>query len=86
MSLEGIHKASQIQPLGSIQNQESLQNITSPNKIHISEEAKILDNLSEIPDIRQEKVENIRAQILAGTYLDDQNLEKAMESLLQDLL
>lgn len=86
MDVNGIPKTSQIHSCEAISQQEGLQKSTIPNKISISDQARILDQLSEIAEIRMEKVEEIQNKILNATYLDETKLEKAMESLLEELL
>ena len=46
----------------------------------------LLQTLKSLPDIRAGKVEDIRAQIKAGNYADDdQKLDVAINRLLDDL-
>ena len=55
------------------------------DKAEISDHARLLNKLTDVDDIRQEKVDSIRAQIEAGTYETDDKLSAAVDKLLEDL-
>ncbi|MEM7164890.1 MAG: flagellar biosynthesis anti-sigma factor FlgM [Planctomycetota bacterium] len=55
------------------------------DKAEISTHARLLSKLTEVEDVRQEKVADIRAQIEAGTYESDEKLSAAVDRLLEDL-
>jgi negative regulator of flagellin synthesis FlgM len=41
--------------------------------------------LSRMPDVRQDLVERVKAEIANGTYESDEKIDKAIDSLLEDL-
>jgi negative regulator of flagellin synthesis FlgM len=55
------------------------------DQLEISPLAQLLNGIGEIPDIRYEKINEIRAQLAAGTYDTPEKLEVALDRLLDDL-
>ena len=45
----------------------------------------MLDGISRLPDIRHEKVEEIRQQIASGTYETPEKIQVALDRLLDEL-
>lgn len=85
MNIDGISKINNVQNVHATES-GSISDLSSPNKIDISEQAQVMDKLSEIPSVRQEKIDAIKAEMEKGTYFTASKLEKAMENLLQDLV
>lgn len=80
--------ASQTQGIKAYNNQVSKDNSASKPKsdsVSVSSEAQFLSSLSQIPDIRQEKIDEIKKAIKDGTYLTDEKLSSALDKLVQDL-
>ena len=57
----------------------------SPDRVEVSEHARLLDRLRRLPDVRTDRVENVRAAIESGRYETDERLNVAIERLLEDL-
>ncbi|REJ65219.1 MAG: flagellar biosynthesis anti-sigma factor FlgM [Planctomycetota bacterium] len=55
------------------------------DEVTISPEADFLSRISELPEIRQDRVNELRAKIAEGSYDVDGNLEKALERLLDEI-
>lgn len=55
------------------------------DRAEISEEAQLLARLAEVPDIRMEKVEELKELITTGRYESREKIEKAVERLLEEL-
>jgi len=55
------------------------------DRVEISEMAKFLEKLSRLPDIRQDKVDAVKAELARGASETPEKLEKAINALLQDL-
>ena len=53
--------------------------------VEISQVAELLGKLKEMPDIRTEKVAEVRQAIRSGTYDVDSKLDATIERLLEDL-
>ena len=55
------------------------------DELEISEAGRLVDRLHELPEVRQHRVNEIRAQIAAGTYETDEKLEIALGRLLDEI-
>ncbi len=55
------------------------------DRVVISEEAQLLARLAEVPDIRMDKVEELRELITTGRYESREKIEKAVDRLLEEL-
>lgn len=55
------------------------------DRIEISELGRFMSRLSELPDVRVEKVARVRASILRGDYETPEKIDKAIEKLVATL-
>jgi len=55
------------------------------DQLDISPAGQLLDQMSQIPDIRQDRVSQIRASIAQGTYETDDKLSTALNHLLDEI-
>ncbi len=55
------------------------------DRVVISEEAQLLARLAEVPDIRMEKVAELKELITTGRYESREKIEKAVDRLLEEL-
>ena len=55
------------------------------DELEISDAGRMVDQVGQIPEIRQERVDQIRAQIAAGTYETDEKLQIAIGRLLDEI-
>lgn len=55
------------------------------DRVDISDRARLLAQLSSLPDMREDLVSQVRSEIAAGTYDTDDKLDQAISNLLQDL-
>lgn len=55
------------------------------DELEISSAGKMLDQLSNSPEVRQERIARIREAIANGTYDTDEKLEAALERMFQDM-
>jgi negative regulator of flagellin synthesis FlgM len=53
--------------------------------VEISPLGRMLDGISRLPEVRQERVEEVRRQIAAGVYETPEKLELALDRLLDEL-
>lgn len=51
----------------------------------ISDHARLLDRLAEVPDIRMDRVDALRDQIAAGEYETPERIKQAVAKLLEEL-
>lgn len=55
------------------------------DELHISDAAQFVEQVRQMPDIRQERVDQIRSQIAAGAYETDDKLDIALGRLLDEI-
>jgi negative regulator of flagellin synthesis FlgM len=53
--------------------------------VEISPLGKMLDGIAALPEIRHEKVDEIRRQIAAGTYDTDAKMDLALDRLMDEM-
>jgi hypothetical protein len=71
---------SQLEPSTDMLAEELLRNInTTPI-------GKLLKQIAELPEIRQEKVSNVRSQLNRGEYDLNSRLEMALDKVLEELI
>lgn len=59
---------------------------TPRDHVEISPLGQMLDGIGQLPEIRQEKVDEIRRHLAAGSYESPEKLEVALDRLLDELL
>jgi negative regulator of flagellin synthesis FlgM len=69
----------------SIDAGQSVQAGLPRDHVEISPLGRMLDGIDSMPEIRQERVDEIRRQIAAGTYETSEKLEVALDRLIDDL-
>jgi negative regulator of flagellin synthesis FlgM len=55
------------------------------DEVQISDAARLLDKVSDLPAIRQDRVNQIRQQIADGTYETPEKMQIAVERLLGEI-
>ncbi len=55
------------------------------DELQLSSEAQLIEKVHQLPEIREELVARIRAEIAAGTYETDEKLEIAVGRLLDEI-
>jgi len=55
------------------------------DRVEVSDMARLMARLNQLPDVRADLVEKARADIAAGRYDDDERLELAIDALIDDL-
>jgi negative regulator of flagellin synthesis FlgM len=58
----------------------------SRDHVEISPLGQMLDGISQLPEIRHEKVEEIRRQIAAGSYETPEKLEIALDRMMDEIM
>ena len=59
--------------------------VSTVDQLDISREGDLVSRIHEIPDVRTDRVEAIKAQIEAGVYENDDKMEAALEQLLDEI-
>ncbi len=75
--------AGSIQYSGPPRNQQVTE--TRPDRVELSDHARLLDRLRQMPDVRSELVSAVRQAIADGTYDTPEKLDPAVAQLLGDL-
>lgn len=84
----GVHAAQSISAPHTARIAESRQahrTAAPQDELAISDVAQFVQQAHELPDIRTDRVESIRAQIAAGTYMTDGRLDVALDRLLDEI-
>ncbi|NQU20704.1 MAG: flagellar biosynthesis anti-sigma factor FlgM [Candidatus Nealsonbacteria bacterium] len=55
------------------------------DEVDISQEARLVEQTHQIPDVRQDRVDSIRSQLAAGTYETAEKLDVAVDRLLDEI-
>ncbi|HLA86305.1 MAG TPA: flagellar biosynthesis anti-sigma factor FlgM [Thermoguttaceae bacterium] len=55
------------------------------DELSLSDAARFVDQVKQMPDVRQDRVDAIRRQIEAGTYETPEKLDMALERLLDEI-
>jgi flagellar biosynthesis anti-sigma factor FlgM len=55
------------------------------DEVNISDAANLVEQVKQAPDIRQDRVQSIRAQIASGTYETAGKLDTAVSRLLDEI-
>lgn len=55
------------------------------DRVEISQIGRMLDGVARLPEIRQERVDEVRRQIAAGVYETPEKLEIALDRLMDEL-
>ena len=66
----------------------STSHVESPkiqDEVNISDAARLVEQVKQAPDIRQDRVQAIRAQIASGTYETTGKLDVAVSRLLDEI-
>ena len=75
------HKFAGVQPSSAPQ----ARGLSGVDQLDISPEAELLSQVRNLPDVRQDRVNDIRSQIKAGTYDTDEKLDLALSRLLDEI-
>ncbi len=78
-AISGPHNARAAQP------QPTSTTAAPSDELQISDAARLIDSARELPDIRQDRVAEIRSAIANGTYETQERLGGAVEQLLNEL-
>ncbi len=85
-----VHSAQPIaapHKFGGVQSTQAPQarGLSGVDQLDISPEAEMLSQVHNLPEVRQDRVAELRAQIKNGTYDTDAKLEVALSRLLDEI-
>ncbi len=55
------------------------------DRVEISQIARLISEVSSMPEVRAEKIAQVKVEIEAGTYITPEKIDIAVERMLQDL-
>jgi negative regulator of flagellin synthesis FlgM len=84
--IHGSHSVNAPHRVRPAEQKASVDHLFGADRIDISQEAELLSQVHELPDVRTDRVEQIRAQLAAGTYETQQKLDVAVGRLLDELV
>ncbi len=91
MQIHGLGHIHGAQPVNAPHRTQSTHGATQPDtwsgvdELDISPDADMVSRVQDLPDIRTDRVADIRAQIASGVYETDQKLEMAVGRLLDEM-
>ncbi|MHB1036729.1 MAG: flagellar biosynthesis anti-sigma factor FlgM [Pirellulales bacterium] len=59
--------------------------VAGGDELQISSQGQLIERIHDLPDIRQDRVQQIRAEIAQGKYETEEKLNLAMERLLDEI-
>lgn len=78
-TIHGPHRAAATQS-----NTATLQ-VTGPDEVEISQHAELVSRVHDLPEIRTDRVTQLRAAIASGDYDTDEKLDLALDRLLAEI-
>ncbi len=56
------------------------------DQVELSDSAQYLSKIAELPDVRQELIDRVKASIADGSYETEEKTDTAIENLIEDIL
>ncbi|MFP6693683.1 MAG: flagellar biosynthesis anti-sigma factor FlgM [Pirellulales bacterium] len=81
----GLERLEPVQPSSPADQTSQASGVGGSDEVTISEEAQLLARVNDIPDIRQDVVDQIRTEIADGTYETEDKLDTAISRLLDEI-
>ncbi|MBN2843690.1 MAG: flagellar biosynthesis anti-sigma factor FlgM [Sedimentisphaerales bacterium] len=83
-TIPSMNKLDSVQRYQEQQSKPSYNSGNDNDQVEISQRAMILSKISELPDIRQEKVDQLRKQLADGSYDIDSKLSLAFDKFFEE--
>ncbi len=83
--VQGAQSIKPTQQLKSVQTEQTIDNNMPVDQLDISAEADFVSQVHDLPDVRADRVADIRAQLDAGIYETDEKLDVALGRLLDEI-
>ena len=85
-SVSGATPARAVSPTTSVSQPSTASSVVAPrDQLEISSAGKMLDRLSETPEVRAERLAQIKEAIENGAYDTDEKLEAALSKMIDSL-
>ena len=91
MQIYGPSQLHGTQPIGAPHGARASQPAVRPeslqinDQVDISDAARLVEQVQQMPETREDRVESVRLQIAAGTYETTEKLNVAVERLLDEI-
>jgi len=91
MQIYGPSQIHGAQPMGAPHSTRPVREASTPpassvgDRLDISEAGQIAGRLADVPDMRADRVQELRSAILNGTYETDDKLSTALDRLLDEI-
>ena len=83
--IHGPHSINPTQGARAAQGPDASGAVAPRDEVEISQMGHLLETLSQLPDVRAERVAELRSAIAEGTYETEQKLDLALERLLDEI-
>jgi len=80
-SVGGPHRSAPAAPTAPTRND----NYSGVDQLDISDKADMVSRVRELPDVRQDLVSRMKAEIASGTYDTDEKLDIALDRMLDEI-
>ena len=81
-----INRAAAAQPYHGSGKVPTPNGVASSDRVELSDHARLLDRLRQLPEVRTELVDRIRREIADGAYDTPEKLDGAVRELLDDVV
>ncbi|MFN0058351.1 MAG: flagellar biosynthesis anti-sigma factor FlgM [Planctomycetota bacterium] len=86
----GLSGSQPIKPVGAVNKAAKAYGATTPtaktDEAQISERARLFQKLSEVPAVREERIEELKKLIEDGTYETEERIRGAVDSIIRESL
>lgn len=83
--VDGVGRVPKMGPTGAPKPPEKPPEAEPVDQVQISLEARLKALLEKVPEVRQDRIDQIRAEIEAGTYETNERIDIAIDRLIEDL-
>ena len=87
--IHGIHPPAAPKPVESVQgiaqNNPAIEPVGVSDTVEISAVARLAAKVQQVPEVRAELVQRVKAEIAAGTYETPERLDIAVDKLMDEL-
>ena len=63
----------------------STQEVVRTDQVEFSEQAKWLEKIHQLPEVRQDQIDSLKEAIASNTYLSDDKLQIAFDRLIEEV-
>ncbi len=83
--IDGVSRVDATHATQATQDSAPTSGVTGSDEVTISQEAQLLSRIHDLPDVRQDVVDRVRAEIAGGTYETPDKIDVAVSRLLDEI-